>query len=254
MKRSSPRAKLGILLRDPLSVGLVLVIIVALAAAGLLAGELYARSRADKVVAKVVACVVQDSATASFDILPPFLLQHVTGHYTNINIQTAGNQVRQAKGMMVAVKIEDVRLEDTADSSGSVGSLNATITWSADGIKQTVQNAIPLVGGFLTRVTPNPAAGTLELTGPLGSIIAKPIVADKGISLQVLSLTGLGFTLPRESVQPALDAFTSQLTKDYPMGIHADAVQVTESGVVSQFSTRNAAMPKGHGDPCFAGL
>ena len=47
-------------------------------------------------------------------------------------------------------------------------------------------------------------------------------------------LTGLGFTLPREAVQPALDAFSSQLTKNYPLGIHADSVQVTDSGVTSQ--------------------
>ena len=67
-------------------------------------------------------------------------------------------------------------------------------------------------------------------------------------------LTGLGFTLPREAVQPALDAFTSQLTKDYPLGIHADTLQVTDSGVMSQFSTQNASIPKGNNDPCFAGL
>jgi hypothetical protein len=67
-------------------------------------------------------------------------------------------------------------------------------------------------------------------------------------------LTGLGFTLPRETVQPALDAFTAQLTKNYPMGIHADSVRVTDSGVVSQFSTQNASIPKGQQDPCFSGL
>jgi hypothetical protein len=51
-----------------------------------------------------------------------------------------------------------------------------------------------------------------------------------------------------------LDAFTSKFTKNYPLGIHADNVQVTDSGVVSQFSTQNASIPKGNQDPCFAGL
>ena len=103
-------------------------------------------------------------------------------------------------------------------------------------------------------MTTNPSAGTIELQGALGSIVAKPEVVDNGISLQVTELTGLGFTLPRETVQPALDAFTSTLTKNYPLGIHADTVQVTDSGVVSQFSTQNASIPKGNEDPCFAGL
>jgi hypothetical protein len=242
------------LFRDPLSIFLVVVIVVALVLAGLLGAELYARHRADSVVAKVVECVVQDDATASFGVMPPFLIQHMSGHYTNIHIETAGNQIRDAKGMKVNLSIDDVRLEDTADSGGTVGSLIANITWSADGIRQTIQDSIPLVGSFVTGVTTNPSDGTVTLEGALGSIVAKPEVVDGGISLQVTELTGLGFTLPRETVQPALDAFTAQLTQDYPMGIKADSIEVTDSGVVSQFSTRNASMPKDQEDPCFAAL
>lgn len=239
---------------DPLSVVLAVVIIVALVAAGLLGGELYARSRADDVVSRVVSCVVEDEASASFGAMPPFLLQHMTGHYTSINIETAGNQVRNAKGMKVGIDIKDVRLEDTANSSGSIGSLTANISWSSDGITQTVQDAIPLFGSFLTGVKTNPSAGTLELEGALGSITAKPEVTDGGISLQVQQLTGLGFTLPREAVQPALDAFTAGLTQNYPMNIKAQSVAVTDTGVTAVFGTQNAEMPKSGEDPCFSGL
>lgn len=247
-------AKFKKFLSDPLSLGLVIVIVLALVVAGVLGGELYARNRADTVVASVVECVVQDDATASFGVLPPFLLQHVSGHYTNIRIDTAGNQVRDAKGMKLHLDINDVRLEDTPTSTGTVGSLVANISWSAEGIKQTIQGAIPLVGSFVTGVTTNAADGTIELEGALGSITARPEVVDGGISLQVENVTGLGFTLPREAVQPALDAFTAKLTEDYPMNIKADSVQVTDSGVVSQFSTRNASMPKQTEDPCFGTL
>ncbi|KUI30483.1 DUF2993 domain-containing protein [Mycobacterium sp. GA-2829] len=246
--------KLKDVFSDPLSVVLAVVIIVALVAAGLLGGELYARNRADDVVSRVVSCVVEDEASASFGAMPPFLLQHMTGHYTNINIETAGNQVRDAKGMKVGIDIKDVRLEDTADSSGSIGSLTANITWSSDGITQTVQDAIPLVGSFLTGVKTNPSAGTLELEGALGSITAKPEVANGGIALKVQQLTGLGFTLPREAVQPALDAFTAGLTQNYPMNIKAQSVAVTDTGVTAVFGTQNAQMPKSGEDPCFSGL
>ena len=251
---SSLPAKIKNLFRDPLSIVLAVVIVIALVAAGLLAGELYARSRADDVVARATQCVVQDSATVSFGAMPPFLMQHISGHYTNIHFETAGNQIRDAKGMKVSAVIKDVRLEDTGNSSGSIGSLVANITWSSQGIKETIQNAIPLVGSFVTGVKTNPGDGTIELEGALGSIKAKPEVANNGISLQVTELSGLGFTLPRETVQPALDAFAGQLTENYPLGIHADAVQVTNDGVIAQFSTQNASMPKGQQDPCFAGL
>jgi hypothetical protein len=253
-KDSSLLGRIKNLFRDPLSIVLVVVIVIALVAAGLLAGELYARSRADSVVAQATECVTQDSASVSFGALPPFLMQHVSGHYTNIHIETAGNQIRQAKGMKVNVVIKDVRLEDTATSGGSIGSLVANVTWSSQGIKETIQNAIPLVGSFVTGVTTNPSAGTIELQGALGNITAKPAVVDNGISLQVTELTGLGFALPRETVQPALDAFSAQLTKNYPLGIHADSVQVTDTGVVSQFSTQNATIPKQNEYPCFANL
>jgi hypothetical protein len=247
-------SKIKDVFRDPLSIVLVVVIVVAVALASLLGGELYARSRADSVVAKVVSCVVEDEASASFGVMPPFLVQHMSGHYTNIHIETAGNQIRDAKGMKVNLSIDDVRLEDTANSSGSVGSLVADITWSAQGIHQTISDSIPLIGSFVNGVTTNPSEGTVELEGALGTIKAKPAVVDGGILLQVIELTGLGFTLPRETVQPALDAFTAQLTKNYPMGIKADSVDVTDSGVVSRFSTQNADIPKGQQDPCFAGL
>jgi hypothetical protein len=253
-QKTSLLVKTKKLVHDPLSIVLVVVIVVALVAAILLGGELYARHRADQVVARAAQCVVQDSVTVSFGALPPFLMQHISGHYTNIHFETAGNQIRQAKGMRVNVVIKDVRLEDTATSTGSIGSLVANVTWSSQGIKDTIQNAVPLIGAFVTGVTTNPSAGTIELQGALGSIVAKPSVVDNGISLQVTELTGLGFTLPRETVQPALDAFTTQFTKNYPLGIHADTVQVTDSGVISQFSTQNATMPKGQQDPCFAGL
>ncbi len=252
--RPTPANRLKKLFSDPLSIVLVVVIVVALALAGLLGGELYARNRADSVVARITECVVQDSVDASFGVLPPFLMQHMTGHYTNIRIETAGNQVRQAKGMKVNLNIDDVRLEDSADSSGSIGSLVAHINWSTDGIKQTIQDSIPLIGSFVTGVTTNPSDGTIELQGALGSITAKPVVADNGISLQMTRLSGLGFTLPREAVQPALDLFASTLTKNYPLGIHADNVKVTDSGVESQFSTQNASIPKGQNDPCFSGI
>jgi hypothetical protein len=246
--------KIKKLFRDPLSIVLIVVIVLALVLAALLAGELYARKRADSVVSRVVSCIVEDEASASFDPVPPFLLQHMSGHYTNLHVETAGNQIRDAKGMKVNLSIDDVRLEDTATSSGSVGSLVAQITWSSEGIKQTIQDSVPLVGAFVTGVTTDPSNGTIELQGALGSIIAKPEVSNGGLGLQVTELTGLGFTLPRESVQPALDLFSKQLTDNYPMGIQADSVQVTDTGVVSQFSTQNAEIPKGQEDPCFAGL
>jgi LmeA-like phospholipid-binding len=240
-------------LRDPVSIVLITIIAVALVVAGLLGAELYARHEANSRVAAATECVVQDKASVSFGPTP-FLLQRMTSHYGDISITTAGNQIRSAKGMKAQVSINDVRLDGGGNSKGTIGALDATITWTSDGIKQTVQDAIPLFGSFLTGVTTNPSDGTIELQGALGSVTAKPQVVNNAISLQVINLSGLGFTLPSEAVQPALDAFANTLANNYPLGVHADSVQVTDTGVAGHFSTRNASIPQTNQDPCFANL
>ncbi len=255
--KSSLSDKVKRLFRDPLSIVLVVVIVGALALAGAVGAELIARKIADDTVSRVTSCVVQDNVDVSFGPRP-FLLQHFAKNYNNITATTAGNRIREAEGMKAEIVINDVRVTGNPESPGTVGALDATITWSADGIKRTIQNAVPLIGSFVNGVTTNPSDGTVELQGTLGSIVAKPEVRNQELTLTVERLTGLGFVLPRESVQPALDAFLTQMTENYPMGIHADSVEVTDTGVVAKFSTRNATMPPGRsgdgGDPCFAGL
>ena len=238
---------------DPVSIILILVIAAALAVAGLIGGELYARNRANKVVAAATECVVQDQAKVSFGP-SPFLLQHFAGHYRDISIHTAGHQLRDAKGMTADININNVDLHGSGDSKGTIGELDATITWTSDGIKETVQGSVPFVGGLVNSVSTNPSAGTIELSGALGlgSVTVKPQVAGSGLSLQVVNVTAMGATLPRETAQAALDTFTANLTKQYPLGIHADSVQVTNDGVVAHFSTRDASIPAAQTDPCFA--
>ena len=239
--------------RDPLSTILIVVIVVAVALAGLLGAELYVRHTANSIVAKAVSCVVQDSASASFGARP-FLIQHFTHSYRDMTVETAGNQIREAKGMKLTLTLDDVRINPTADSAGTLGALDADVTWSTEGIKQTVQGIIPFVGGLINDVTTDPSSGTLELQSALGAVTVKPRVVDGGLAMEVVNVSGLGFTLPRESVQPALDVFTTALTQNLPMGIHADTVGVTDTGVTARFITRDATIPNGQQDPCFTGV
>jgi hypothetical protein len=244
-------------LRDPLSILLVCIIVFALVVAGLIGAELYARHVANNKVAQAVACEVRDQATASFGVAPLLLWQLATQHFTNISVSTAGNQIRDAKGMKIDINIKNVQLESTPTSKGTIGSLDATITWTADGIKDSVQTGIPVLGPFVTNsVTTHPSDGTIELKGMLDNITTKPVVSGNGLELHIVSFNALGFMLPKETVQSTLDEFTDNLTKNYPLGIHADSVQVTTTGVVSHFSTQNASIPTGDNgqDPCFSNI
>jgi hypothetical protein len=277
--------------RDPLSIALVVIIVLALVTAGVVGGELYARHRANDLVATATACVVQDGATASFGN-GLFLPQYFSGHYDNISISTAGNQIRQAKGMKAEINIHDVRHEDTANSKGTIGSLEANITWTADGIKQTVQssvgdmatqmkaavddalNRIPFIGALLGNrisaetvaksvtidtVTTNKSAGTIAVAFTFsglvkGTVTVKPVVADQALSLQVSDVTLDGQPIPREILQDPLSGAIEKLTNNYPLGIKATSVAVTDTGVLAQFATKDAPIPLERANGCFAGL
>jgi hypothetical protein len=245
------KAKLRRYLSDPVSIILVLVIVLALAAAGLIAGELYARNRANNVVATATECVVQDQVKVSFGP-SPFLLQHFRGHYNDISIHTAGHQIRNAKGMTADININNVDLHGSGDSKGTIGELDATITWTSDGIKETAQSFLPFIGSLVSNVATDPTAGTVELSGLLGTVTVKPAIVDNELSLQVTKVTAMGATMPHETAQSAVDVFSRAMIKEFPLGIHADSVQVTNDGVVGRFSTRDAPIPLAQNNPCFA--
>jgi hypothetical protein len=225
--------------------------VLALLAGGLASAELYARNRADSILVEVAECVVKDGVTISFGVNPPFLWQHITGHYTNIAVVTAGKNVQDANGMTADVTLKDVRLQDSADAKGTIGSLEATLTWKSAGIKDTVAANLPGVGNLVTGVSTDPAAGTIVLEAGDNSVTAKPVVADGNLDLQVLDVKG---PLPKDAVQTALNNLTKKLNDNYPLGIHADSVEVTDTGVVGKFSSQNASIPKEDANPCFARL
>lgn len=241
-----------------MSLLLILLIAALLVIAIPIGGELYARHVASTKVANAVQCEVQDSATVSFSPTPPVLWQYLTKDYRDISVQTAGNQIRSAKGMKVSLDIRDIKLSSSANSKGTIGSISGTISWSSDGIKQSIQDAIPVLGKFVTgNVTTDPAAGTVSLKGMFDSATVKPEIVDNGLSLHVVSLSALGSSMSTTSVQKDLDSLTSKATKNYPLGLHADSVKVTNSGVEATFSSTNATIPAGGGgtpDPCMSNL
>lgn len=238
---------------------LALSVLLVLALAGLFGGQLYARHRAESLVAGAVQCEAEDSATVSFDNTPPVLAQYLRGDYPHISVQTAGNQIRQAKGMRLDLDIRDIHVKKGADappnSKGTIGSLDGTITWPADGIKASIQDVVPVIGSIVTgKVTTDPGAGTIELKGLLNRATVKPQIVNNGLQLQVVDLEALGHDLDTDTVQRNLDDLTGKVTNDLPLGIHIDSSQVTDSGVVVKFSTRNATIPASSSSQCFASL
>ncbi len=239
--------------RSPQAIILIAVVAVAVVVIGLTGAELYARHKAGSVLVAVAECVVEDSASVSFGVNPPFLWQHVNGHYTNISVKTGGKQVQAAKGMTADVALSDIRLQGTDDSKGTIGSLSATLSWTSAGIKDTVAENLPGVGALVSDVSTDPAAGTITLQAVGDTkVTAKPVVDNGNLDLQVTDVSG---PFEKDTVQAALDGLTAKLNDAYPLGIHADSVAVTDTGVVGKFSSQNASIPNDESDDaCFSKL
>jgi hypothetical protein len=239
--KGSRRIRLG--LGHPQSVVLIAVIAIGLLAAGLLTGELYARHRAERVVAAAVECAVHDQVRVSFGATP-LLLQIATSHFRNISIHTAGNRIGDAQGMRADVWLRDVRLGGRPEARGTVGAINVVITWSATGMNQSIQDAITPLRGLVDKVQTNPDDGTLKLQGNLGIITTKPVVVGGHVVLRVVDLTGLSSLLPNNIVQSALDELTTRLTEHLPADIHADSIVMTKDGVTAHYSARGTSIPR----------
>ena len=237
----------------PTSILLIAVIAVALACAPLLAGELCMRYSLHAMFKAMVKCMVEDDANVSITTAPPLLIQAVNGHYTDITIATAGNQVRSAKGMRIVVDIKDLRLAGNHASEATIGSLNATMQWSDNGMEQTARQAFPLLGGFFSGVSTDPSTGTIALESELGTVTAQPTLAGGSVHLQIKSLTAPGLALPTYGLQSVLDSFAADVKKELPTGLRADDLKITNSGVAAHFSASNVSIRATERHSCLSG-
>jgi LmeA-like phospholipid-binding len=247
--------------RGPLAIFLVLILVFAVVVVGVIAAELFVRNEATKRVAQAAACVTQDTAHAKFSLSPLVLWQVITDHYTNLTVWNDGNQVKDAKGATLRLDVSNVQITNGPDSKGTVGSINATFTWTTKGIKDSIAAKVGKLARFVSNtVVAHPNDGTIELKGKLGDdMVVKPVISGSGIQFQITRFDVLGGLFsPKESAQSELDKYTSDATKNLPLGIHADNVEVTSDSMIAHFSTQNATIPAGGTttpkDPCFAKL
>lgn len=234
---------------------LIGVIVVAVFLAAVLGIELYARQRTSTEVNAATSCLVQDGATASFGPTP-LVLQYLGDHIDKLTIRTAGNQIAQAKKMAVAITVRDVSLKKTADSLGTIGRLDVEVSWPTAGITESARELVPgMLGSLVGDATTNESTGEVTLTaaGGLAQITTKPVIKDGMVTLQSENVSAF-IGLPREIIQPALDTFSKGLVGgEYPMGLKAQEVRVTNDGITVKLSSTNQPM-KPVENPCLQNL
>ncbi len=114
-----------------------LVVIAALVAV-LVGGELFVRHR----VKTCMADQFESQLGSQVDVglsWKPVLLQSIDKNVPYITIDSDDTKFGPAQGMQVHAQVNDIRIENTADSSGTIGSSDADVTWSTAGILATLQ-------------------------------------------------------------------------------------------------------------------
>lgn len=258
--------------RGPIAIFLILVIILATAAAGLVGAEFYARAVAVDKVKSAAACFIEgseDSVDVTFENSPPVLMQYFDDKYSGFTIATNG-PIRGVDGVTTDIAVDDLNLNGGANDNGTIGAINATIDWTSEGMRQSANTALKeaideyLEGSFLsflsdwistdevvTNIVTDPSTGIVTLEGMFDSRIAvKPeTTADGGIKLEIQPdgfTLGGDLDLPQEDLQEKLDEMTGELT-DNKYNLRVDSLDVTDSGVIAKFSASNVDIPASDG-------
>ena len=140
-----------------------------------------------------------------FGTSPPVLMQYMNDKYSGFKITTHGTHIRSAQGMTAIIAVDDLDLNGDANKRGTIGAIDASITWTAEGMRESVnvalQEAIDEYIGdsffsfvqdwiptdqVVTSVKTDPSTGVVTAEGLLGTTISvKPeATADGGIQLQ----------------------------------------------------------------------
>ncbi|WP_040799008.1 LmeA family phospholipid-binding protein [Nocardia higoensis] len=201
---------------------IALALVATLLVTALVAAEAYARHR----ISNCISDQFEQQMGSKIDVgfgPKPLLLTWVDGKVSSVTVDSEGDKFGPAVGMDVHAKFEDLEMAD--DGSGTVGSSSAEVTWSDEGIAETL-------GGLVSGVKSSASKDTitLDVLGGLAQLEVRPQVTAGAVDVQTMSAQLLGFGLPTDLVSGIVDVFTQSL-QSYPMGLQATGIEVTDDGI-----------------------
>lgn len=221
---------------------LIVMIVVAALVVALIAAELFVRHQ-------VKSCMAQQFETqlgSQVDVglaWKPVLLQSLDNEVPYITIDSDDSSFGPARQMEVHARVDDIRIENTAESSGTIGSSEADIHWTTQGILATLQEQ-PF-GGLISGVEADSNAGTLTFSvGPAGlaEMTVKPTAAGGTVNVETVGAEILGFGLPTDLVDGIVQTLTDSL-QTYPLGMAPTSVTVTDEAIDITLEGGSYTMP-----------
>ncbi|MGK8520813.1 LmeA family phospholipid-binding protein [Nocardia asteroides] len=206
---------------------IALTVVAILLATVLVGGEAYARHSVSSCISSQFEKDMGSKIDVSFGP-KPMLVTWIDGKVPSVRVNSNDTKFGPAVGMVVHAVFRDV---DVADQNGTViGSSSADVTWSNEGIKETL-------GGMVSGVSSSAGSGmlTLSVLGGLAELQLQPRLVNGAVQVETMSAELLGIGLPSDLVQSIVDIFSRSL-ESYPLGLTATEVRVTDSGVEVQLA------------------
>ncbi|MGV9615512.1 LmeA family phospholipid-binding protein [Nocardia xishanensis] len=215
---------------------IALVVVATLLVTILVAGEAYARHA----VSRCISSQFEKEMGSQIDVgfgAKPMLITWFDGKVSSVTVDSKDNKFGPAVGMVVHAKFNDLEGVNNAQGGGSVGSSSANVTWSNEGIEETL-------GGMVSGVRSSSSTGmiTLDVLGGLAQLQVHPEVRNGVVEVQTKSAELLGIGLPTDLVEGIVDLMTQSL-QSYPMGLKATEIEVTDNGVAVQLAGGHTQLP-----------
>ncbi|TQM30210.1 LmeA family phospholipid-binding protein [Nocardia bhagyanarayanae] len=215
---------------------IALVVVATLLAAVLVGGEAYARHA----VSRCISSQFEKEMGSRIDVgfgAKPMLITWVDGKLSSVTVDSKDNKFGPAVGMVVHAEFNDLEGVNSGNGGGTVGSSSADVTWSNEGIQESL-------GGLVSGVRSSSATGmiTLDVLGGLAQLQVHPEVRNGAVEVQTKSAELLGIGLPTDLVEGIVDIMTQSL-QSYPMGLKATEIKVTDDGIVAQLAGGRTELP-----------
>ncbi|WP_216912551.1 LmeA family phospholipid-binding protein [Nocardia noduli] len=218
---------------------IAITVVVTLLATLVVGGEAYARHR----LAGCISDQFEQEMGSTIDVgfgFKPLLISLVDGKISSVSVDSEGDKFGPAVGMVVHAKFDDLEFAD--NGGGTVGSSSADVTWSNDGIKQTL-------GDLVTGVRSSSATNmlTLDVLGGLAQLQVQPVVRNGAVEIETKSARLLGIGMPTDLVQGIVELF-SQSLQSYPMGLKPTEIKVTDNGIDVELAGGRTELPANQGN------
>ncbi|MFD4368634.1 DUF2993 domain-containing protein [Rhodococcus sp. NPDC058521] len=209
---------------------LIVMLVVAALVLALIAGELFVRHQVKSCMANQFESQLGSQVDVGLS-WKPVLLQSIDKEVPYVTIDSDDSAFGPAQQMEVHARVNDIRIEETPESNGTIGSSEADIHWTTQGILATLQEQT--FGSLISDVKADSGAGTLTFAvGPAGlaDMTVKPTVENGTVKVETVGAAILGFGLPTDLVDGIVQTLTDSL-QNYPLGMVPESLTVSDDAI-----------------------